>query len=383
MRLGVLTFHRAYNCGAMLQAWALKRVLEGMGHSVEFPACNHVGEGGRWVAKTNLNRHGWRRLGSAGKAFLKNVLSIPVEDVARARYRRFRERELPERACAPEELGKLYDALVVGSDQVWNEDRAKAWLPLFLGENWVEGTKAVAYGASWGDVLPDRARMARLATALGRFSGVSVRESYARDDLELAGAEKGRVGVVADPTLLADRADWERLAGETAIPRGPYLFMYNVMFESKEAMRVARAVARRLGLKPVVASVYQYTRWKAPRGLEWGMSPERLVAYTAGAACVLACSFHGTVMGLTFGKPTLSLLPEPDGGRSRSGELLRGIGEEWRLATPAESPEELARRLGRGGIPAAAAARMASMGEASRAWLRDRLADLEDGRGAR
>ena len=35
MRIGIITYHRAYNCGAMLQAWALKTVLERMGHEVE------------------------------------------------------------------------------------------------------------------------------------------------------------------------------------------------------------------------------------------------------------------------------------------------------------------------------------------------------------
>ena len=379
MKIGILTFHRAYNCGAQLQAWALKRVLEGMGHTVEFPVCNHVGEVERWLAKTNKKRHGVLRLASMGQALLRNALSIPVEDVARARYRRFRERELPERVCGPGEFGDLYDALVVGSDQVWCEARAGECWPLFLGENWGAGTKAVAYGASWGDLPLDGAHLERIKAALGRFAAVSVRERYARDDLERAGVAPGRVATVADPALLPDREEWERLARGVRPPKGRYLFMYNVTMKSPEAMRVARSVARRLGLRAVVASVYQYTRWGAPRGLAWGMSPERLLAYTAGAECVLACSFHGTVMGLSFGKPTLSLLLEPDGGRSRSGELLRGLGEEWRLATPQMPVEELASRLGRGGPPATAVASLETARKTSLSWLRARLAALEDG----
>ena len=42
MRIAILTFHRAYNCGAMLQAWALKTVLERKGHALvdkEFDEC--------------------------------------------------------------------------------------------------------------------------------------------------------------------------------------------------------------------------------------------------------------------------------------------------------------------------------------------------------
>ena len=201
MNVGILTFHRAYNCGAMLQAWAMKRTLEKMGHTAEFPVCNHVGETGRWVARPNPRRRGLEWMVSLANSIMKNAFSVPMEDVARFRYRRFRERHLPERECRPEELGDLYDVLLVGSDQVWSSLHAAQWWPLFLGENWGHGGRAVVYGASYGDRLPDAQCLARLKASLNRFQRVSVRERYARDDLEKAGVEAGRVDVVADPAL--------------------------------------------------------------------------------------------------------------------------------------------------------------------------------------
>ena len=35
MKIGILTFHRAHNYGAVLQCYALQEVLKGMGHDVE------------------------------------------------------------------------------------------------------------------------------------------------------------------------------------------------------------------------------------------------------------------------------------------------------------------------------------------------------------
>ena len=35
MKIGILTFHRAHNYGAVLQCYALQEVLKGMGHEVE------------------------------------------------------------------------------------------------------------------------------------------------------------------------------------------------------------------------------------------------------------------------------------------------------------------------------------------------------------
>ena len=35
MKIGILTFHRAHNYGAVLQCYALKKTLEKMGHYVQ------------------------------------------------------------------------------------------------------------------------------------------------------------------------------------------------------------------------------------------------------------------------------------------------------------------------------------------------------------
>lgn len=379
MRIGILTFHRAYNCGAMLQAWGLKKALERMGHEAEFPACNHVGEVPRWQTGLNPNRHGWKRLVSVGGMLVRMACSVPVADMARARHRRFRRMHLPERECAAEELGRHYDALVVGSDQVWNPKCAGKWWPLFLGETWGAGPRAVAYGVSCGDAPLREESLARMREAVGRFDGVSVRESYTRDDLERAGVERGRVAVVADPTVLPTPEDYRGLARGVETPRGPYLFMYSVSLDCRREAEVARGLARRMGLRAVVAPVYQNTCWGAPRGLEYGISPDRLAAYTAGAACVAACSFHGTLLGLLSGKPTISIRTKPDKGRSRPGELLRMLGEEDRLATLDTPLGEMQRVLERGGLPPAARERLAAFRAASLGWLESRLGGREGG----
>ena len=360
----------------MLQAWAMKTILERMGHSVEFPACNHVGELPRWKLRPRASRRGAMRLASWGKALAMNALSVPLEDIARARYRRFRERYLPEGSCPPGAFGSVYDALLVGSDQVWNETLSGPWLPLFMGENWGSRVPAVAYGASYGDSPPSSGHLDALRRALGRFAAVSVRERYAKEELEREGGCPGGISVVADPTLLPERADYDALAEGAKPPDGRYLFMYNVLFPSPVAMELARTVASRLGVRAVVASVYQYTLWGAPRGLEWGLSPERLVSYTAAADYVLASSFHGTVMGLVFGKPILSLLEKPDGGRSRCGELLRcaGLGERvLSLQTPID---EMCRILRQGGNAGVMDGSLAPFRASSREWLASQLASL-------
>ena len=35
MKVGLITFHKSYNCGSILQAYALKKTIESLGHECE------------------------------------------------------------------------------------------------------------------------------------------------------------------------------------------------------------------------------------------------------------------------------------------------------------------------------------------------------------
>lgn len=343
MRIAILTFHRAYNCGAMLQAWALRTVLERMGHTVEFPICNHVGETKRFLRPT-LRASLGAILRRGVSCALQNLGSLGTEDLARLRYRAFRRRFLPERRCSPEDFPRHYDCVVIGSDQVWSPPHSARWLPLFLGEAIPRPLPLVAYAASYGDNALKPEALGRLLRALPRFRAVSVREETARRQLAEAGFALTRV--MADPTLLLTARDYEAIRAPFRL-RGKTLYVYT-LGASPFVMRTAQALARHLGARPIVTPVYQFSRFRAPRGLTYGVSPDRLVAYVAQADYVLAGSFHGTVLSILFGKPFLSLRDEenPD-YPSRPALLLRRLGLTDRLVSPdMDLPTEaLARRL--------------------------------------
>lgn len=342
MRIAILTFHRAYNCGAALQAWALKTVLERMGHSVEFPACNHVGETRRWqVSWANPDARGLRWVRSLVARSVVNLLSVPTEDLLRFRYASFRRKHLPERNCVTADFCKYYDLIVVGSDQVWSELISGSDAPLFFGENLPCDIRRIVYAASYGDKPLDRDKIGRAVSALKNFSAVSVREKLAKDQLS-AFSDKN-IAETLDPTLLLDAADYDAIANGK-VPKDPYLFMYTLSTESF-FINTARELSRRLGVKCVVAPCYQYSRYGAPCGLIYGMSPDRLVQYAKNAKYVLAGSFHGTVMGALFSKPFLSLRRQVDASESRCAALLRKLGCEERLVNPSMSVDELCQRL--------------------------------------
>lgn len=350
MRIAILTFHRAYNCGAMLQAWALKTVLERMGHVVEFPACNSVGETGRWrfYEWHNREKKGLQWIRSVvGRAYVNlcsipcNLWSIPCEGILRRRYKAFRRKFLPERLCEPRQFEEYYDLVISGSDQVFSDMHSGEDAPLFFCENKPKSLRAIAYAASYGDRPLEGERLDRVVKALDNFDRVSVRERLAKEQLSVLTSKE--VVETLDPTLLVEPEDYNEIA-YGVVPKEPYLFMYT-LYTDQFFIDTAKELSRRLGVKCIIAPCYQYSRWNAPKGLTYSVSPDRLVQYARYAKYVLAGSFHGTVMGVMFKKPFLSLRRQVDEYESRPASLLRKLGCEERLVNPSVTIDEMCRRL--------------------------------------
>lgn len=342
MRIGILTFHRAQNCGALLQAWALKKTLERMGHAVEFPSCNHVGEEERFRPWISREAKGvLRKIRSVGYRLLVNLFSIPFEDLLRWRYRRFRNVFLTERDCQPTEFGQYYDLLISGSDQVFSDVHTREEAPTFFCDNKAKELRAIAYAASYGDEPLQGERLARVIKALDNFDAVSMRETMAKN--QLASFTSKKIAETIDPTLLVSADDYEEISAGS-VPSEPYLFMYT-LYTTPFFLDTAKELARRLGVKCVIAPCYLSSRWDAPKGVLYSISPDRMVQYARHAKYVLAGSFHGTVMGVVFKKPFLSLRGQVDEYESRPASLLRKIGCSNRLVNPATSLDEMERLL--------------------------------------
>lgn len=358
MRIAILTFHRAFNCGAMLQAWALKTELERQGHVVEFPDCNRVGDIPRW----RFSACNWRTragLKQALKEVRYNLYSLGSEDLSRTGFRDFRRQNLPERHCAPSDFPRFYDAVVIGSDQVWTSSITGPWTSLFLGEDIPDGMPMVAYSASAGDRLPEGEDLCRLQRACGRLSGVSVRERA------LGAAIGGSVSSACDPSLLMSADDYNSIAVAPPETR-PFLYAYTSV-PSAFLMQTVREASARLALASVVTPIGQFSRFRAPSGLTYAVSPGKMVGYQRAASAVVTDSFHGTALALVHNRPFVSLQGTPD-RKTRIGDLLDRLGLANRLVTP-ETPMSTVTRLLTEPLPDSAGRTLVSFADESRRWL--------------
>ena len=372
MRIAIMTFHRAYNCGAMLQAWALKTVLERMGHVVTFPKCNRVGETPRW--------HSWYRQGARGLGLIRsfcyrsliNLLSVGVEGLSQKRYRNFRHQYLPEDNFQRNKVGDAYDLLVFGSDQIWRpalcteEER-----DVFFLKGFGDGVRKITYAASYDDKPLDGTDAEMLRVATEKFDMISVREQLVATQLK---ALTGRVyPVVLDPTLLLTSEDYQSIKCKDH-PSGDYLFVY-ALFATPFIVKTAREVAKRMKLKLILTPVYQYSRFGAPRGLTYGISPDRLISYIENARYVMSYSFHGTVFSLLFKKPFVDLRPRVDEFETRSGSLLRQLAIQDRIANPETGIDDIIKML-KAELPSDYMDRLAERRRQSVEWLRNAVTGI-------
>lgn len=369
MKIAVLTYHKAYNCGAMLQAWAMQEFLRGHGCDVEFPSCNSVGLRPRWIklpALKNVHGFAWLRLWLS--QLLVNLFSLGSEDLTRIAYGRFRRRFLKERQCVPSEFAEHYDCVVIGSDQVWHPLISKADTPLFLAETIPQSVPVISYAASFGDNEPAPDSMKRLLAALPRFRRISVREELAASVLKKAGFN---ASVVLDPTFLLRATDFRPLLGKHKIHER-YLFLYAVSL-SDFVLETARKLSSLLGLKLVICGVYVHTRYHAPKECIFGVSPDRMVSLIAHADVVLASSFHGTALSVIFEKPFLSLRDDVDVHPTRISTLLGQLGLEDRIANPSTSLAVMKSHLAKSPDWSSVSRKLDAMREKSIAYLKGAL----------
>lgn len=327
-RIAILTFHNAFNCGAVLQAWALQTVLRRLGYDPEFPDCTKVGH-------YRLLKKVWYKRDMSGSLWrrLRQELSAAMPEIRkRFRFRRFLRKNLALRTMEACDIETRYQAVIVGSDQVWNEDITRREDGYFLTAAFRRPTlRRYSYAVSVGDRLPTRERLDELKVVASRFENLSFREGF---QLDLTDAH-GRPPIIdPDPSLLLKREDYDAVSYPASLEKRPYLLVYALVYV-ESTWEAAQSLAKKMGLKLVVLHMYQYGRYgiDGADGAVIDVSPDRFLAYFRDAAAIVTSTFHGTAFSLVYGKP-FAVLPGYGGKISfRIVELLRTVHESERMVS--------------------------------------------------
>ena len=327
MRIGILTFHCAYNFGAMLQCYALQEFISSLGYKV-------------WVINYRPSYL------DAKPITLKSILRHPIRfceqiitgrmSFLRKRFRKFKNFEtqyynLTKECRDKRELEvviKDFDIVFFGSDQIWCEKfngKDTIWYgDLFKNR----GMKFVSYAASAGDVVFSPVGVKLMNIMQSQFDSISVRESKLNSYLG------GKSTIVLDPTLLVPNSIYEKLYNNSKIINQNYILVRQAR-QDDNIYRIARIIAKQLNAIIVTADVHKSGFKYSDRLL--CCSPADFVGLVKNALCVVSNSFHGITMSISCHTPFYAIRVNDDGD-GRIVDLLNKLNLSCRLLEKNSNP---------------------------------------------
>ena len=329
----MLTLPLNLNYGGILQCYALQTVLERMGHEVQVLTRPQYGRSYYIIYPL-----------AVCKRLLKRFILGKKVDIFKAPHQIIRQHtdrfihQYIHQYIQREWTAKIashFDAIVVGSDQVWRplyyQPIEEAFLS-FLGDAKI---KRVAYAASFGvDHCEYTEEQRKICSSLlKKFKAVSVRES---SGVQLCQEYFDTKAVQAlDPTLLLSADDYRALIkkGKTQPSKGN-LLVY-MLDRTKEKEALVERIAQAKGLTPfwMNSDIDDET---LPLKQRIKMPVEQWLRSFDDADFVLTDSFHGCVFSIIFRKQFLAI-GNKERGLSRFHSLLTLFSLQDRLIL---SPDE-------------------------------------------
>ncbi len=295
--VGILTFHRALNYGAVLQAYALKQVCAELGFDTHIIDYDY--DGGEELASPVAAFLAAKNKKAALPGLIRGLLGWSGNKQRAWAFASFRRGYLAESApCqTPQEIAALgYDALIAGSDQIWNRGVTQhRYDPVFFMD-FDTSARKILYGASSEDVPFPGEKGEAFAKALEGLQGtVSIRERKLADYVESLTGEA--YPIVLDPTLLAGRDFLETIAIPEP-PAGEYILLYQISSNPNSDICV-RSLEKRFGCPVYTMTVPRLDDSHGRRGTA---GPEEFLSMLKGAKFLVTNSFHGIALSLLMHK---------------------------------------------------------------------------------
>lgn len=199
-----------------------------------------------------------------------------------------------------EKLCKYYDAVMLGSDQLW--------LPSSVVTDtytlhFAKHATTVAFATSFGIADIRKKYRKSYAAMFAHFDFISVREDRGAEIVkEICGRQ---CDVVADPVMMLSRAQWNAVIPFKKVERGKkYIFCY-LLGKNRWQREAIREYADKKGY-PVIALIHpdEYIKYDEDYFDKTftDFSPEDFLNYIRNAEFIFTDSYHGTVFSFLENK---------------------------------------------------------------------------------
>lgn len=324
-KIGIVTFHNSYNCGSMLESYAMQHICKKRGYDTEFVDFSSKGQIELYSVffKNNKIRN-----------IIKNILLLPY-------YKRLKNNNLMYEKFKQSyfKLSKFYSdgdfisddpysIVVAGSDQIWNITIKDASDIYFL--NWVKNAKKVAYAPSFGarNILKFSDNPEKYRDYINSFDAISIREKNGKKWIkDLTGQD---VDVLIDPTLLLTSKDYDLISAKDFNIDSKYIFFYCPTFNI-EICDYVKKIANKYNLKVIAWSTKSYITKRIKKfGFELPKyeNPSMYLSLIKNAELVITTSFHGTIFSTIYRKNFITV---KNGGMYGDDDRVRTLLEQLNM----------------------------------------------------
>lgn len=332
MKIAILTLPLYTNYGGILQCYALQTVLEREGYDVKV------------LTKPRYSKFYYLIWGLAIiKRFIKKVFFRKDVSILYAPYQLERKiiRKNTDRFIKTyihsysvsswnKSLSKRFDAIVVGSDQVWRPLYAnpEEYCLSFINDARI---KRISYAASFGvDNVNEfsKEQLENCSSLLKKFDSISVREFTGVDICrENFGVEAVQL---LDPTLLLKAEDYISLIDAKEVQEPTANMLVYVLDKTEEKVSLVNEIAKDRGLIPYWLDSADGIDRSRPLEYSTKMPVEQWLCGFRKADFVFTDSFHGCIFSIIFNKQFIVFGNEVR-GMSRFVSLLRTFNLNDRL----------------------------------------------------
>lgn len=327
--IGLVTFYKemGFNYGSVLQAFATQHFLKENGFKCEL--INYL------PYSNNIN--------NLIKKLLQKIYLLFYNKKVLAKWNKMRKwikknTKESKRIIAYAQLEKYsrkYDAVICGSDQIWNNYKNIA-NPFFYLQ-FVPKEKRIAYAPSIGRNFIDERVKETFKKFVSEIKYISIREQQGAEIIkDLLGRD---VPVVIDPIFLLGKEQWEKEIKSKNIEKNPYIFVY-FLSKNNEYFEEVKKFAEKNNLKIITTPMLYDKDDTAVIADAWDF-----LNLIKNAKYVATDSFHGLAFSIKFEKKFIVYKRFKDGTKetqnSRIYNLLNELDLNSRLKTNNNSISEI------------------------------------------
>lgn len=303
-KIGIITFHNSYNCGSMLESYAMQTILEK--NSMKAEIVDFSSDGQKELYSVWFKNNSLRNI-------IKNIVLIPAHKRLvnnNNKYEEFKNNnfKLSKKYSEKDIINeKDYKIVVAGSDQIWNITIKDASDAYFL--NWVKEARKVAYAPSFGakNIFTYSDNLQKYIDYLNDFDALSIRENNGQKWLKELLNKK--VDVLLDPTMLLNREDYDKIMATDVSVNYKYIFFYSPSFDP-EICKYVKKIADKYNLKVITWSTKRYYTKRIKRFgfiLPKYENPALYLYLIKNAELVMTTSYHGTIFSTIYRKKFITI----------------------------------------------------------------------------